>query len=166
MYHQIIFLSSEYTCYNVYKICYRCLSRYHSLPWSSFKRNIIFDYESRQYIWLQKRNNYVKTTNVFNSLYGNTKTISKKKTKKKLNPFLPFENTLFGKIKSIFLKIWFNCVFRCHCGEVLKNHIPYEFNESNQHGKRKVPTYRYENLISSGMFQDFNISLYYKIMTH
>ncbi|OPL33301.1 hypothetical protein AM593_04136, partial [Mytilus galloprovincialis] len=47
---------------------------------------------------------------------------------------------------------------KCHCGEALKNHIPYEFNESNQHGKRKVPTYRYENLISSDLkpFIDLN----------
>ncbi|XP_052073408.1 transient receptor potential cation channel subfamily M member 3-like isoform X11 [Mytilus californianus] len=40
---------------------------------------------------------------------------------------------------------------KCHCGEVFKNHIPYEFNVSTQPGKRKVTTYRYENLIPSDL---------------
>ncbi|CAC5369887.1 unnamed protein product [Mytilus coruscus] len=40
---------------------------------------------------------------------------------------------------------------KCHCGEVLKNHIPYEFNESTQPGKRKVTTYRYDNLIPTDL---------------
>ncbi|CAG2185727.1 unnamed protein product [Mytilus edulis] len=47
---------------------------------------------------------------------------------------------------------------KCHCGEVLKNHIPYEFHESTQQRKRNVPAYRYENLIPPDLepFIDLN----------
>ncbi|VDI29890.1 Hypothetical predicted protein [Mytilus galloprovincialis] len=47
---------------------------------------------------------------------------------------------------------------KCHCGEVIKNHIPYEFHESTQQRKRKVPAYRYEYLIQSDLkpFIDLN----------
>ncbi|CAG2185726.1 TRPM3 [Mytilus edulis] len=44
-------------------------------------------------------------------------------------------------------KTW---ALKCHCGDILKNHIPYEFNLPHP-AKRKVTTYRYENLIPSDL---------------
>ncbi|XP_052073400.1 transient receptor potential cation channel subfamily M member-like 2 isoform X4 [Mytilus californianus] len=43
---------------------------------------------------------------------------------------------------------------KCHCGEVFKNHVPYEFHvphELTPHGKRNLPVYKYENLIPSDL---------------
>ncbi|XP_076107233.1 transient receptor potential cation channel subfamily M member 8-like [Mytilus galloprovincialis] len=40
-------------------------------------------------------------------------------------------------------------VLKCHCGEVLKSHIPHEYNVSPHPSKRKVTSYRYDNLIPS-----------------